>query len=103
MSYILRFVQQYQPSAAKDFLKLEAEFKALELRSPQLPQGRRYQLLLDGSPANTMIWECEFASFEDVPEALKKMADDPTHTMLFEKQSSYIVEARTEIYKTLEL
>ena len=103
MSYILRFVQQYQPSAAQAFLKLEAEFKELERRSPQSPQGRRYQRLSEGEPANTLIWECEFASLDDVQNALKKMADDPTHTALFQKQLPYIVEARTEIYKRLDL
>jgi hypothetical protein len=103
MSYILVFVQQYQPSAAQAFLKLEADFKALERRSPQFPQGKRYQLLSGGEPANTLIWECEFASLEDVQNALKKMADDPTHTALFEKQLPYIVETRTEIYKVLDL
>ncbi len=103
MSYILRLVQQYQPSAARAFLKLEAEFKELERRSPQSPQGRRYHLLLDGEPTNTLVWECEFASLDDVQNALKKMADDPTHTTLFEKQLPYIVEVRTEIYQMLDL
>jgi hypothetical protein len=48
MTYILLLVQQYQPSAAQAFLKLEAEFKELERRSPQFPQGKRYQLLSEG-------------------------------------------------------
>ena len=101
VSYILLFVQQYRPSAAEAFLKLEAEFKELERSSPELAQGRRY--LSEGEPANTLLWECEFASLDDVQDALKKMADDPTHQALFEKQLRYIVETRTEIYKTLDL
>lgn len=103
MSYILLFVQRYQASAAEAFLKLEAEFKELECRSPQLPQGRRYQMLSGCEQTNTLLWECEFASFDDVQNALKEMADDPTHTALFNKQRPYIVESRTEIYKVLDL
>jgi hypothetical protein len=34
---------------------------------------------------------------------LKKMADDPTHTALFEKQLPYIVSMETEIHKPLDL
>jgi len=103
MSYILLLVQQYQPSAARTFLKLEAEFKELERRSPQFPQGKRYQLLSEGEPTNTLVWEGEFASLDDVQNALKKMADDPTHTALFEKQLPYIITTRAEIYKVLDL
>src|ERR1035437_3395204 len=103
MSYILLFVQQYQPSAARAFFQLEAEFQEMERSSPQLPQGRRYQLLSEGEPTNTFVWECEFASLNDVQDALEKIADDPTHTALFEKQLPYIIEMRTEIYKVLDL
>lgn len=103
MSYILHFVQKYQPSAAEDFFKLEVEFKKLERCSPAFPQGRRFQLLSDGRPTNTMVWEGEFASLDDVQNALKQLADDPAHTELFEKQLPYIVEMHTEIYQVLEL
>jgi hypothetical protein len=103
MSYILRLVQQYQPSAARVFLELEAEFKDLEHRSPQFPQGKRYQLMSEGEPTNTLVWEGEFASLDDVQNALNKMADDPIHTALFEKQLPYIISTLTEIYKVLDL
>lgn len=103
MPYRLLFVQKYQPSAAQVFFKLEAEFAELERRSPHFPQGRRYQMLSEGEPMNTLVWECEFTSLHDVENALKRIADDPTHTALFEKQLPYIVEMRTEIYKMLEL
>ena len=103
MSYVLRLVQQYQPSAAQSFLRLEAEFKELERRLPQFPQGKRFQLLSAGEPTNTVVWEGEFASLEDVQKALDKMAGDPTHTALFEKQLPYIISTHTEIYKALDL
>lgn len=103
MSYILRLVQQYQPSAAQSFLRLEAEFKELERRSPEFPQGKRFQLISGGEPTNTVVWEGEFASLEDVQEALNKMTDDPKHTALFEKQLPYIISTHTEIYQVLDL
>jgi hypothetical protein len=103
MSYILRLVQRYESSAAGAFLKLESEFKDLERRSPQFPQGKRYQLLSEGESTNTLVWEGEFASLDEVQNALSKMADDPIHTALFEKQRPYIIDMRTEIYKVLHL
>lgn len=103
MSYLLRFVQTFEPSAAQAFFELEAEFKELERRSPQFPQGRRSQMLSEDEPTNVLIWEGEFSSLQDVEDALKKLADNPTHTALFEKQLLLIVEMRTEIYKVLEL
>jgi hypothetical protein len=103
MSYILRLVQRYESSAAGAFLKLESEFKDLERRSPQFPQGKRYQLLSEGEPTNTLVWEGEFASLDEVQNALSKMADDPIHSALFEKQRPYIIDMRTEIYKVLHL
>lgn len=103
MPYILRFVQQYQPSAARTFLELEAQFQELEYASPLLPKGRRYQPVSGSEPTNTLVWECEFASLADVQKALEKIAEDPAHTTLFEKQLQHISRMRTEIYKVLDL
>lgn len=103
MSFILRFTQQYQPSANRAFFELEAQFQKLERSVPQLPIGRRSQPLSGVMPTNTLVWECEFPSLADVQDALKKIAEDPTHTKLFEKQAVYIIEARTEIYEVLDL
>lgn len=103
MSYILRFVQTFQASSAEAFLALEAEFEELERRSPQFPRGRRSQMLVEGKPANILIWECQFSSLQDVESALRKLADDPTHTALFAKQLPFILDMQTEIYKILEL
>jgi hypothetical protein len=103
MPYILRLVQQYEPSAAATFFELEAQFQELERKSPGSPQGKRYQLLSGDEPANVFVWESEFASLLEVQNALKKMADDPTHTALFEKQLPYIVSTRAEIYEPIDL
>jgi hypothetical protein len=103
MSYILRFVQTYEPTAAEQFFELEAQFKDLERRSPHFPQGQRSQPLLEGELTNTLIWEGEFSSLQKLQDALKTIADDPTHTALFREQLPLITEMRTEIYKILEL
>lgn len=103
MPYILRLVQSYEPSGAAKFLELEAQFQELERASPGFPQGMRYQLLSGDEAANVLVWQSEFASLTAVQDALQKMADDPTHTALFDQQSPYIVSTRTEIYKSLEL
>jgi|ERR1700689_4303961 hypothetical protein len=103
MSYLLRLVQHYQPSGERTFFELEAQFQELERHLPEFPQGKRYQLVSGREPANVLVWECELASLVEVENALKKMADDPTHTVLFEKQKPYILEMSTEIYQLLDL
>jgi hypothetical protein len=102
MSYLLRFIQQYQPSAGQAFLELEAQFQDLEQRSNHLPRGRRYQPVSGSQPTNTLIWECECASLAEVQLALERLAQEPMHTALFEKQAPYLVKSHTEIYKVLE-
>jgi hypothetical protein len=103
MSYLFRFVQTYQPSAAQTFFELEARFKELERRSSQFPQDRQSQLMSEGEPTNTLIWDGNFSSLQDLQGALKTIAEDPTHTALFEKQLSLIVAMRTEVCKILDL
>ena len=103
MQYTLRIVQKYPSASAEAFLRLEAEFKQLELRSPGFPQGRRYMLVSETEADNIFVWESDFASIEDVQNALKTMAEDPSHSELFENQRPYITESRTEIYELLDL
>lgn len=102
MAYILRFVQQYRPADQGAFLKLEAKFHELERSCPDFPQGRRYQPVATNEPTNTLVWECEFKTLNDVERALAQLSDEQTHTDLFEQQSPYITGMRTEIYKVLE-
>jgi hypothetical protein len=102
MAYILRFTQSYSPAHHQQVLDLEAQFKELERRNPNFPQGRRYQPLASGEPNHSLIWECEFPSMAAVQSALKLIEDDQTHTDLFAKQSPFFTNMRTEIFKTLE-
>ena len=103
MAYILRFTQQYQAAHHDEVIRLEAQFKELERRNPEFPQGRRYQPLASGEPTHTLIWECEFPSLHEVEAALQKIEGDPTHTRLFAQQSPFFLGMRTEIFKVLEL
>jgi len=103
MPYVLRFVQQYDPASAREFLELEAQFRNLERSSPNLPQGKRFQPLSGAQPTHTLIWECEFGSLAEVDAAIQKLKDDPTHTILFEKQARYIRKSHTEIHQVLDL
>ncbi len=103
MTYILRFVQQFEPGNANAYLELEKQFKDIERVNPSFPKGRRYQPVAGIEPANTVVWESEFPSLQAIEAALKVIADDETHTDLYGKQSKYITSARTEIFKILDL
>ena len=103
MAYVLRFIQHYKPAHRQGFLDIEAKFRNLERRLPNFPQARRSQPVAGGEPTHSLIWECEFAGLEDVQNALTELANDPTHAELFEEQSPYITELRTELFEILEL
>jgi hypothetical protein len=103
MAYILRFTQEYQPAHHRAVLELEAQFKELERRQPDFPQGRRYQPLASGEATHSLIWESEFASLADLQKALEKIETHPKHTELLAKQSPFFTTMRTEIFKTLDL
>lgn len=103
MAYVLRLIQHYKPAYRQGFLDLEAKFRSLERRLPNFPRARRSQPIAGGEPTHSLIWECEFASLADVQSALTELANDPTHTELFNEQSPYITQIRTEIFEILEL
>ncbi len=103
MAYILRFTQQYLAAHHEAVIELEAQFKEIERRQVDFPQGRRYQPFASGEANHSLIWECEFASLEEVQKALEKIEKHPKHTELFAKQSPYFTNMRTEIFKTLDL
>jgi hypothetical protein len=103
MTYILRFVQQFGPGDADAYLELEKQFKELERVNTSFPKGKRYRPVAGPEPSNTVVWESEFDSLQAIEAALQVIADDPTHTDLYGKQSKYITGARTEIFKLLDL
>lgn len=103
MVYILRFVQRYRPGDRLAYMRLESRFRQLEQQCPNFPQGRRYEPVFGGEPTNTLIWECEFPCLQEVEKALELLASDPQHDRLFEEQSPYIAQMRTEVLKLLEV
>jgi hypothetical protein len=101
--YVLRFVQRFRPADREAFMKLEAEFQAMERRRPDWPQGQRRTPYSGREPLNTLIWECGFQSLEDVQKTLATMAADAEHEELFRKQVPYMLDAYTEIDELLNL
>ena len=93
MSYHLRFVQTFEPSAAQRFFELEAPIPSVgALLATVSARPRRSQMLAEGQPTNALIWEGDFSPLQDVEDPLKKLADDPAHTALFEKRQPLVVE-----------
>ncbi|HSB17745.1 MAG TPA: hypothetical protein VLE22_25075, partial [Bryobacteraceae bacterium] len=101
MAYVLRFVQRFRVSEQAAFLELENQFAELERRSEGWPRGRRMRPLSGREPGNTLIWECEFPTLEDVHAAIRTMDASPDHARLFAMQSPMMLDAWTEIHEVL--
>lgn len=103
MSYKLRFIQKFRKDKTAEFMELEKKFAELEKSVPEFPKGTRYIPYKARDPVNTLIWECEFPSLEDIDSALKLLETDIRHKELYDLQSQYFLEASTEIYEILEV
>jgi hypothetical protein len=101
MAYVLRFVQRFRAKDEAAFMALEARFAELERRKGW-PEGRRSRPFAGREPANTLIWECELATLEEVNRALATLARDPDHARLLKRQIPYFLEAWTEVYEVLD-
>ncbi len=102
MAYKLRFVQRYRPADRAAFMKLEAQFVALEKRRADFPRGRRWQTYAGREPTNTLIWEAEFPTLAAAQQALALLEADPEHGKLLQQQVPYFQDAYTEIYEELD-
>ncbi len=102
MPYVLRFIQKYRPADRAAFLDLEGRFAAAEVQG-ELPRGQRRQPHSGRLPVDTLIWEKQFATLEELEAARNQMAQSDRHTDLFRKQAPLIVEAYTEIDEVLPL
>ena len=102
MSYKLRFVQVFKQENAKEYLALEKQFAEFEKTYPGAPRGKRYLAYAGRDASNTLIWECDFPTLEEVYKAQSFFLTDTRHEELFQEQSIYIVKTYTEIYKPLE-
>lgn len=103
MTYKLRFVQEFKQYKEKEFMELEKRFIQLEREIKEFPIGKRYIPFIGREPANTLIWECEFPSFEEVQQALSFIEKDPRHEELYKIQVQYFTKSYTEIYKVVDL
>ncbi len=103
MPYKLRFVQRFNTKDEAEFMRLEAQFAALEKNNPDFPQGRRFQPCSGREPSNTLIWECELESMEAIESTLTFLGQNEEHERLFEIAAPTMQDCYTEIYKVLEL
>jgi hypothetical protein len=99
MAYLLRFVQRYRPANKDEFLALEKEFALLERTTAGFPQGRRYLPYSGREPGNTLVWECEFPTLDELRQAMALLGKNETHEALYRRQVPYFIEAYTEIYE----
>ena len=103
MAYMLRFVQRFRISEEKAFLDLEKQFAELERAKPTMPQGTRMRPVSGREPGHTLIWECQFATMNELNGALEALAHSEEHGVLFAQQSPLMTESYTEIYELLDL
>ena len=101
MAYKLRFVQKIDQSKKNEFLAIEQKFAALEKANLHMPQGRRYLPVTGKEPTNTLIWECEFETLEDVTTQLQAIYDNPEHEVLLQQQIPFMQDSYAEIYEEL--
>jgi len=101
MAYVLRFVQRFRAKDERAFMELEARFADLERRKGW-PRGRRSRPFAGREPANTLVWECELQTLEEVNRTLATLARDPDHARLLKRQIPYFLEAWTEVYEVLD-
>jgi hypothetical protein len=103
MPYVLRFVQRFRISEEKAFLELEKQFAELERANPSMPQGVRMRPVSGREPGHTLIWECQFASMQELTGALDALGHSEEHGQIFAQQSPLMLEVHTEIYELLDL
>jgi hypothetical protein len=99
MSYKLRFVQIFKQENANEYFALEKQFENFEKTYPGAPAGKRYIAYAGRDASNTLIWECDFTTLEEVYKAQEFFLTDTRHEELFQEQSAYIVKTYTEIYR----
>jgi len=99
MPYKLRFVQRFQLGNAKKFMEIEKQFAQCEIDYPEFPKGKRYVPHSGIHPSNTLIWECDFDTMEELQKVQAFLKNDDRHEDLFQKQCEYMVDTYTEIYR----
>ena len=91
MSYKLRFVQIFKQEYAKEYLEIEKQFAEFEKNVADAPTGKRYISCAGRDASNTLIWECDFPTLQEVHKAQAFFLTDSQHEDLFQTQSKYII------------
>lgn len=102
MNYKLRFVQVFKQESTREYLEIEKQFAAFEREHGGAPRGKRFLAYSGRDASNTLIWECDFPTLEEVYKAQEFFLTDSRHEELFQLQSQYIVKTYTEIYRPFE-
>ncbi|MGE5612873.1 MAG: hypothetical protein ACM3XR_00545 [Bacillota bacterium] len=103
MAYKLRYVQHFKQNHFKDFIELEKKFIELENSIKDFPRGKRFLPYMGKEPLNTLIWECEFDSMEELQKAHDLIQNNSSHEELYNKQVRYFLDSYTEIYKEVNI
>lgn len=101
MSYKLRFVQKIEQCNKEKFLEIEKKFIEFE-KEQNMPKGRRYLPISGKEPTNTLIWECEFNTMEELIKQLNAIYSHPIHDKLLALQTPFMQDSYTEIYEAFE-
>ena|SRR5690554_3821650 len=103
MGYKLRFIQKFSQKDKRRFLDLEKEFIRFERNNFDMPKGRRYITISGKEPSNTLIWECEFETMEELIKQLNAIHSNEEHEKLLQKQMLFIKDSYTEILEEFSL
>ena len=99
MTYKLRFIQKFKVSHTKEFLEIEKQFAQFEEKYSEFPKGTRYIPYSGLNSVNTLRWECDFDSMDELQKAHAFLMSDDRHEELFHEQAKYMEDAYTEIYR----
>ena len=102
MPYKLQFKQEFLEAYKQEYLAIEQEFVILERSNPDFPKGKRFLTLSGTENTNTLIWECEFDSLDELYSAISIMEQSIDHTRLYESQKRYISRIYTSIFRSIE-
>lgn len=101
MAYLLRFVQRIDQAHKAEFLEIEKQFVRFE-EEHGMPRGRRFLPVSGALPNNSLVWECEFSTLEELTRQLTAIQAHPEHERLLARQIPFMQDSYTEIYETLD-
>ena len=103
MAYRLRFIQRFDKKDSEAFLRLERKFMELEQEENALIVARRFVPITGKEPTNTLIWEADLPSMEDVISLMNSIEQDSSHDKLLEEQIVFMTDYYVEILREISL